>query len=59
MEILSIIPARGGSKGIPRKNLKPILNLTLLQKQLFHLRMMKLLKYQKNSVQKLSGALMS
>ena len=30
MEILSIIPARGGSKGIPRKNLKPILNKPLV-----------------------------
>ncbi len=29
MEILSIIPARGGSKGIPRKNLKPILDKPL------------------------------
>ena len=30
MEILSIIPARGGSKGIKRKNLKPILNKPLV-----------------------------
>lgn len=30
MEILSIIPARGGSKGITRKNLKPILNKPLV-----------------------------
>ncbi|MBR2068952.1 MAG: acylneuraminate cytidylyltransferase family protein [Candidatus Gastranaerophilales bacterium] len=30
MEILSIIPARGGSKGIPRKNLKPILDKPLV-----------------------------
>lgn len=30
MEILSIIPARGGSKGIPRKNLKPILDKPLI-----------------------------
>ena len=30
MEILSIIPARGGSKGIKRKNLKPILNNPLV-----------------------------
>lgn len=30
MEILSIIPARGGSKGIPRKNIKPILNKPLI-----------------------------
>ena len=30
MEILSIIPARGGSKGIKRKNLKEILNKPLV-----------------------------
>lgn len=30
MEILSIIPARGGSKGIPRKNLKKILDKPLV-----------------------------
>lgn len=30
MEILSIIPARGGSKGIKRKNIKPILNKPLI-----------------------------
>ena len=30
MEILSIIPARGGSKGIKRKNIRPILNKPLV-----------------------------
>lgn len=30
MEILGIIPARGGSKGIPRKNLRPILGKPLI-----------------------------
>lgn len=30
MEILGIIPARGGSKGIKRKNLRPILNKPLV-----------------------------
>lgn len=29
--ILAVIPARGGSKGIPRKNLKKIANKTLIQ----------------------------
>lgn len=31
MKILGIIPARGGSKGIPRKNLKPLAGKALLQ----------------------------
>jgi YrbI family 3-deoxy-D-manno-octulosonate 8-phosphate phosphatase len=30
MEILTIIPARGGSKGIPRKNIQPILGKPLI-----------------------------
>jgi YrbI family 3-deoxy-D-manno-octulosonate 8-phosphate phosphatase len=30
MEILTIIPARGGSKGIPRKNIRPILGKPLI-----------------------------
>ena len=30
MEILAIIPARGGSKGIPRKNIKPIAGKPLI-----------------------------
>lgn len=30
MEILSIIPARGGSKSIPRKNIKPLGNIPLI-----------------------------
>lgn len=30
MEILSIIPARGGSKSIPRKNIKPLGNFPLI-----------------------------
>ncbi len=30
MEILSIIPARGGSKSIPRKNIKPLLGKPLI-----------------------------
>ena len=29
--ILGLIPARGGSKGIPRKNLKPLLGKPLIQ----------------------------
>ena len=31
MKILAIIPARGGSKGIPRKNLIPFLGKPLIQ----------------------------
>lgn len=30
MEILAVIPARGGSKGIPRKNIKPLLDKPLI-----------------------------
>ena len=30
MKILSIIPARGGSKGIPHKNIKPFLGRPLI-----------------------------
>jgi N-acylneuraminate cytidylyltransferase len=30
MEILVIIPARGGSKGLPRKNIRPLLNKPLI-----------------------------
>lgn len=30
MNILGIIPARGGSKGIPRKNIRPVLGLPLI-----------------------------
>ncbi len=30
MSILAIIPARGGSKGIPRKNIKPLFNKPLI-----------------------------
>ncbi|MFA5779076.1 MAG: acylneuraminate cytidylyltransferase family protein [Elusimicrobiota bacterium] len=30
MEILAIIPARGGSKGIPKKNIKPLGNIPLI-----------------------------
>lgn len=30
MEILGVIPARGGSKGIPRKNIKPLLGKPLI-----------------------------
>jgi CMP-N-acetylneuraminic acid synthetase len=29
-EILAIVPARGGSKGLPRKNIKPLLGKPLL-----------------------------
>ncbi len=31
MEVLGLIPARGGSKGIPRKNLAPLGGKPLLQ----------------------------
>jgi len=30
MNILGIIPARGGSKGLPRKNIKPLLGKPLI-----------------------------
>ncbi|MBI2625741.1 acylneuraminate cytidylyltransferase family protein, partial [Candidatus Parcubacteria bacterium] len=30
MNILAIIPARGGSKGIPRKNLQPLAGLPMI-----------------------------
>ena len=30
MEVLGLIPARGGSKGIPRKNLAPVAGKPLL-----------------------------
>jgi CMP-N-acetylneuraminic acid synthetase len=30
MEVLAVIPARGGSKGIPRKNIKPLGNIPLI-----------------------------
>jgi CMP-N,N'-diacetyllegionaminic acid synthase len=35
-EILAIIPARGGSKGIPRKNLRPVLGRPLLAHTIDH-----------------------
>ncbi|MEI9478642.1 MAG: hypothetical protein WCO26_19020, partial [Deltaproteobacteria bacterium] len=30
LEVLAIIPARGGSKGIPRKNVKPLYGKPLI-----------------------------
>lgn len=30
MEILAIIPARGGSKGLPGKNIRPLLDHPLI-----------------------------
>jgi len=36
MEIIAIIPARGGSKGIPRKNLKPLLGKPLISYSIEH-----------------------
>ena len=34
--VLAIIPARGGSKGIPRKNLRPFLGKPLLAHSIEH-----------------------
>lgn len=31
MKILGVIPARGGSKGVPRKNIRPLLGKSLIQ----------------------------
>ena len=38
MNVLAIIPARGGSKGIPRKNLIPIKGLSLVEHSILHAR---------------------
>lgn len=34
MKILAVIPARGGSKGVPRKNIKPLLGRSLVERTL-------------------------
>lgn len=39
MKIIGLIPARGGSKGIPRKNLSPFLDTTLLGHKINQARM--------------------
>ena len=31
MRVLGLVPARGGSKGIPRKNIRPLCGKPLLQ----------------------------
>jgi N-acylneuraminate cytidylyltransferase len=36
--VLAIIPARGGSKGIPRKNVRPVLGIPLLAHSIVHAR---------------------
>lgn len=36
MEVLAVIPARGGSQGIPRKNLKQVAGKSLLEHSILH-----------------------
>jgi len=42
MEVLAVIPARGGSQGIPRKNLQQVAGKSLLEHSVLHARSSKL-----------------
>lgn len=65
MEIIAIIPARGGSKGVPKKNIKPLLGkpliawtiekakkVNILIKLSFQQKMKRLRRYKRNTAPK-------
>ena len=38
MNVVAVIPARGGSKGVPKKNLRTVRGLTLVERSIIHAR---------------------